>query len=69
VPDSQKRTWAKPVVTQFESTDQMREHLASKATAEGIRAIEDMADRLRSQGCFLPDGEWRPDKIALGRRA
>lgn len=69
VTDSQKRTWTKPVVTQFESIDHLREHLQGKATMDGIAAIEALVDGLRRQGCSLPEGESRPDKIAAGRRA
>lgn len=67
--DSQKRTWAKPMVTQFAGIDQLREHLQGKATPDSIAAVERMVDRLRSQGCCLPDGKNRPGKIAAGRRA
>ena len=67
--ESQKRAWAKPVITQFESIDHLREHLQSKATIDGVVAIEALVDQLRSQGCSLPDSESRPDKIAAGRRA
>jgi hypothetical protein len=69
VTDSQKRAWAKPMVTQFESIDHLREYLQGKATMDGIVAIEALVDGLRSEGCSLPDGERRPHKIAAGRGA
>ena len=69
VTDSQKRAWVKPVVTKFAGIDELREHLQSNVTGDGVASIEAMLDQLHHHGNALPDHEERPHKITVGRRA